>query len=38
MMDRLEMIRNRERNTTRQIVAIWILLTIVVVLLDALGA
>ena len=37
-MDRLEMIRNRERNTTRQIVAIWILLTIVVVLLDALGA
>ena len=37
MLDRLEIIRKRERNMTRQIVAIWILLTIVVVLLDVLG-
>lgn len=37
MLDRLEMIRKREQNTTRQIVAIWILLTIVVVLLDVFG-
>jgi predicted nucleic acid-binding Zn ribbon protein len=37
MLDRLEMIRKRERNTTRQIVAVWILLTVAMVLLDALG-
>jgi predicted nucleic acid-binding Zn ribbon protein len=37
MLDRLEIIRNRERNTTRQIVAVWILVTIVMVLLDVWG-
>jgi len=38
MLDRLEIIRKRERNTTRQIVAIWVLLTVVIILLDVLGA
>ncbi len=38
MLDTLEIIRKRERNTKRQIVAIWILVTIVMVLLDVLGA
>ena len=34
MSDRLEMIEKRERNTTRQIVAIWLVVTVVMVLLD----
>ena len=37
MLNRLEIIEKRERNTTRQIVAIWILITIAMIVLDLWG-